>query len=186
MPVFETFAARKKASEQSGVVDVYIYDSLPTFLRRQLVLLFTSCIGPGHRSDDYYTVENNNRAWDFIAGVMCREVESFSPISGMALSFDQCMTYLQTSTDIDGVLSLVEICCRYMHTVVTTLNRHERENLGITQEARDGLKEISARFRQNAVGYSCDEGRIIRVDSEFVHAEIVKDALGSRDKVLAG
>ena len=43
--------------------------------------------------------------------------------------------------------------------------------------AASALAEINRRFEQHSVGYQFENGRIIRKDSELVHAEIVKPAL---------
>ena len=39
------------------------------------------------------------------------------------------------------------------------------------------IKELNQRFRENGVGYQYENNQIIRVDSEFIHAEAVKPAL---------
>jgi hypothetical protein len=37
--------------------------------------------------------------------------------------------------------------------------------------------ELNARFRENGIGYQFESGEIIRVDSQLIHAQIVKPAL---------
>jgi AbiJ N-terminal domain 4 len=44
--------------------------------------------------------------------------------------------------------------------------------------ATEAIEELNARFKKHGVGYVFTDGRIIRVDAELVHAEIVKPALG--------
>jgi hypothetical protein len=39
------------------------------------------------------------------------------------------------------------------------------------------IRELNARFRQHGVGYQYEGGRITRVDSQYVHAKVVKPAL---------
>ena len=39
------------------------------------------------------------------------------------------------------------------------------------------ISELNQRFREHAIGYQYENGQIIRVDSEFIHAEAVKPAL---------
>ncbi len=39
------------------------------------------------------------------------------------------------------------------------------------------IKELNFRFREHAIGYQFEDGMIIRTDSEFLHAEVVKPAL---------
>jgi hypothetical protein len=39
------------------------------------------------------------------------------------------------------------------------------------------IAEINQRFEQHAIGYTFESGKLIRKDSEFVHAEIIKPTL---------
>ncbi|RLC17483.1 MAG: hypothetical protein DRH93_17590 [Deltaproteobacteria bacterium] len=39
------------------------------------------------------------------------------------------------------------------------------------------IEELNARFLESGVGYQYVEGEIIRVDSQFIHSEVVKPAL---------
>jgi hypothetical protein len=41
----------------------------------------------------------------------------------------------------------------------------------------EGILELNERFLRAGVGYQFENGRIIRVDSQYVHAEVVKEAL---------
>jgi hypothetical protein len=40
-----------------------------------------------------------------------------------------------------------------------------------------GLVELNERFLEHGVGYQFENGKIIRIDSQYVHAEVVKEAL---------
>src|SRR5205807_3946954 len=54
--------------------------------------------------------EPSNEVWEKIARLMDREVESFCLASGDAYAYGHCTEYLVKSNDLDGVLSLIEIC----------------------------------------------------------------------------
>ena len=41
----------------------------------------------------------------------------------------------------------------------------------------NALSELNERFREHAVGYQYEEGQLVRVDSDLLHAEAVKPAL---------
>lgn len=49
---------------------------------------------------------------------------------------------------------------------------HGQENI-----KEDLIYQINFRFNENRVGYQFIEGRVIRIDSEFLHSEVVKPAL---------
>ena len=46
-----------------------------------------------------------------------------------------------------------------------------------SKRADDAIEELNSRFKEHGVGYQFTDRQIIRIDSEFVHAEIVKPAL---------
>jgi hypothetical protein len=61
------------------------------------------------------------------------------------------------------------------------LTSDRRELLGAVQNIADGLEEVNQRFRQHAVGYRYEHRNIVRVDSELMHAKVVKEALALLD-----
>jgi hypothetical protein len=143
MPVYETYAARAATAAKAGAPDVYVYDKLPPFLKKQISQILTESIPA---VDEY---------WTDVAKTMDREIESFSTLYGPGSG--SCLTYLAKSEDLEGVLSLIEICAGAM--------------------ARAEIDELNARFLQHGVGYQFENGQIIRIDSQYVHAEVVKEAL---------
>jgi uncharacterized protein DUF7014/AbiJ-like protein len=168
MPVFETYASRVAAAAKANSPDVYVYDELPRFLRTQISLIFNRCIGG-----------EDCPLWGEIAYWMKSETESYSDSSSEPCSiFDrdshaECMRYLQTSNDVNGVLSLIEFCAEFMANRATSddLARYER------YQNRDGIAELNMRFLRAGVGYQFENKRLIRIDSQYVHAEVVKEAL---------
>jgi hypothetical protein len=62
------------------------------------------------------------------------------------------------SGDIDKSLSLLELICRELSS--------------------EKVDDINFRLRQNAIGYQFENGEIIKIDNQFVHAEVIKPALG--------
>ena len=79
---------------------------------------------------------------------------------------------------LNGVLSLIEVCALVMANLAgtdrgTSIAYHR----GATADPVEGVVEINERFLRAGVGYQFENGRIIRVDSQYVHAEVVKEAL---------
>jgi hypothetical protein len=181
MPVFETFASRVAAAAKAGAPDVYVYDELPPFLRKQISQIFTDCIGPGWKPPRLYDdipPRNANAAWYEIARLMDREIESFSFPDGGGYAFGHCLEYLKTSTDLNGVLSLIEICTLAMSEIGASRDARQRlHDNGANEHPKDGIIELNERFFRAGVGYQFENGQIIRVDSQYVHAEVVKEAL---------
>src|SRR5262249_42173496 len=59
----------------------------------------------------------------------------------------------------------------------SNIGRYELEVRGAKCPPKDGLAEINHWFLQSGVGYQFEGGQIVRVDSQYVHAEVVKEAL---------
>jgi hypothetical protein len=190
MPVFETYASRDAAAAKAGEPDVYIYDQLPPFLREQICQIFTDCIGPGWRvpSNQFgSSPANANKEWESIASVMRRGVESFGKSilpNDRRYPYGQCINYIKISGDLGGILSLVEICGLEMIRLSEFYdpNGYRRADRGATADPSEGIVELNERFLRAGVGYQFENGRILRIDSQYVHAEVVKDAL----RLLAG
>ena len=61
-------------------------------------------------------------------------------------------------------------------SVVDRLTREfsYRKSRNASEIADQSINELNARFLENGVGYQYEAGEIIRVDSQFVHSEVVK------------
>lgn len=53
----------------------------------------------------------------------------------------------------------------------------DAEVRGAEEDPAEGLVELNQRFLHAGVGYQFENNQIIRVDSQYVHAEVVKEAL---------
>ena len=88
----------------------------------------------------------------------------------------RCMNHLATCPT-DAALDLIEISFRVINgDFARKFDRLQREDAGITQLADDAIEELNQRFQQHAIGYRF-EGTLVRIDSEEIHAEVVKPAL---------
>ena len=138
MPVFETYASRVAAAAKVGTPDVYTYDELPSLLRKQISKIFTECIGPG------------SPRWDATSYIMDKEIESYS-ITNNYDSYSDCITYLRTSYDVKGVLSLIEICAQEMAELSDSSGL--LYSRGATADPAEGIVELNQRFLRAGVGY---------------------------------
>jgi hypothetical protein len=78
---------------------------------------------------------------------------------------------------VPGALDIIELSFRVIDRVIRDLAPGDAENARISQSADDAIEELNHRFLQHGVGYQYVEGQIVRVDSQFAHAEVVKPAL---------
>jgi len=79
--------------------------------------------------------------------------------------------------DTDGTLDIIELSFRVIDHLAREFSRHQQQRAGIKQDADDAIQELNHRFREHSLGYQYVDGKIVRVDSQFLHAEAVKPAL---------
>jgi hypothetical protein len=82
---------------------------------------------------------------------------------------------LQEETDIDHWLDGLEICLRVIDTWIRK-DWHIFQN-AVETSPDDAIAEVNARLQEAAVGYQYVSKEIIRIDSLFIHRELVVPAL---------
>jgi len=176
MPIFETFSKREAKKAKAGKADVYQYESLPEAFRVQVSHIWTTAIGPYFLAvDPLYSEPWSNQAWRWIHDTLARELGVFSLVKGDQDKGTNCLRFLLTA-DTKGALDIIEISFRYIDRVVRQWPSYDKGRCQITQDADDAIEELNDRFRQHNVGYQYLGGELVRVDSQYVHAEVVRPA----------
>jgi Domain of unknown function (DUF7014)/AbiJ N-terminal domain 4 len=169
MAVVSLFSNRRKAAAKAGQPDVFSYDDLPAPFRVQVAHIWNDLLGHYNRSHDA------NARWVFMHDAFAREKGVF------ALTQDhdhqsRCINYL-LKCSTDDALDLIELVFRAMDNICEDKPDWHLENLGIALSAHKAIEELNQRFREHGLGYEFANGDIMRVDSQFVHAEAVRPAL---------
>src|SRR5689334_11064977 len=113
--VFETYERRRLAAQRAGEPDVFEYDQIPDFLRRQLVIILGDSIGI--YSESQYEHRKANSWWEALADIMTREVESFPRYRYDVSPYDRCVEFVRNEQNVDRWLSFVEVACRVLERV---------------------------------------------------------------------
>ena len=87
-----------------------------------------------------------------------------------------CQNYLLEAS-VDDALDIIEASFIYIDKIARKFNIHGRAKREITVTADEAIKELNERFRRAGIGYRFEDGKIIRIDSELIHSEVVKPAL---------
>ncbi len=176
--IYELFSQRKKRLTLSGAADVYQYIDVSPKLRVQTSQLLVDAIGPQYVMSPYglgRTPPDNVEAWQLIERTLCREI-GVNSVGRGSTECEQVLDYL-AKADVDGFLDVCELCARYIDRVVREWPGHELQRRGITQSPSDSIDELNFRFRAEGFGFQYENGTILRIDSEYIHQEIVKPAL---------
>lgn len=157
MSIIKLFSVREKEKEQAGKPDVYQYHTLPQPLRVQIVQI----------CDD--VLMHQDRSWEYIHNAVAREkgLFSLSRISSMN-SKRACSEYLLNASCLD-TLDLIELTFRVI--------KNNELRLHSTKQSEDAIQELNERFRLHGVGYQFVERQIVRIESQYMHAEAVQPAL---------
>ena len=176
MPILNLFSHRRRLAE-GNTPDVFIYDKLPETLRVQIIHILRASIGAYHvYTMRAYGVVENNAVWQDIHNAVAREHGAFTLGESHSID-DNCLSYFHAQPDVNKALDVIEVCFMYIDTIARTFDPPNRQGRGITQDADSAIAELNERFRRAGVGYRFEGGKILRVDSELIHSEVVKPAL---------
>lgn len=175
MTIFETFSKRQKRLERAGKQDVYQYENLPHEFRVQIIHIWKSSIGRYYMPRDAFGGEASpaNVFSETIHNTLTRELGVFALSEAMDDPNIQCQQYL-LKTDTSGALDIIELSFRVIERIVKNKRPYEAE---ITQDADSAIEELNHRFQEHGIGYQYVNGDLVRIDSEFIHAEAVKPTL---------
>jgi len=171
MAITNLFSKRQKQSLKE-IPDVYHYDDIPMPLRAQLVHILRDLFG---FVEEDYDINGCLRTFEKIHHMLCREYGRFhlSPRI-MDTSDNKVVDFIMKHAGHEQVLDTIEVSFR-----LAAFRVYSNE-LGPQISERDlsnAIAELNSRFREHGVGYQYGSGEIIRVDSQLIHAEVVKPVL---------
>jgi hypothetical protein len=184
MPTFELFSKRKKRAA-GGFQDVYKYDNIPEALRVQVVHIWGDTLGNPNRHMNSY--ENILEIYQSLVQTIRREYgvfrlreDTYDPEDSRYAFQEMCNFFLdlqgfRDKSATDKALDVIELTFKAIDLITRQFDYRLRQD---SNTAADGaIEELNARFKEHGIGYYYSGGTIMRVDSELVHAEIVKPAL---------
>jgi hypothetical protein len=179
--VFDLFSKRQKRL-RGEVPDVYMYDVIPEPLRVQAVHILRDALGGEAAyvagSHNYYTYPAVRGTYDAMNNVLCREYGVFSlvPYPSRNCVVEDIFNYLLKEPAHERVLDVIELALKCIDNGTRDWNYLHRQDA--SEQADAAINELNARFKEHGIGYEYKDGLLIRVDSELIHAESVKPALG--------
>ncbi|MDL5044999.1 hypothetical protein QQ054_02945 [Oscillatoria amoena NRMC-F 0135] len=172
MAIFNIFSKRQKKL-RGEFSDVFLYDQIPQTLRTQIALIITDAFGQAKTfGRDYPLI-----AYDFICNSLRKEYGKFSLTDRVNDNSPvQIINFFMNTDNYEEALDVIEICFKYINITI----RNDQSYLyytNINTSPDEAIDELNYRFKENGVGYQFEENEIIRVDSTYVHSEIVKPTL---------
>ena len=169
MPIFDTFAKRKRKAEQGDKPVVFRQDKLPEQFRIQVIHIWLTTIRDPRQGVIDLHEEDRERAWSALHDIMCRELGVFRLWDSSKTEMHDCQLFLLNSPSVDDVLSLIELS--FQMIVSQPIARFGG------QSPEDAVEELNHRFREHGIGYQFAGGKIISVESLYLHTETVEPAI---------
>jgi hypothetical protein len=173
MAIYDIFSQRqaaKKPKEQ----DPLRYD-LPEPLRQQICYILKDAIGYAVKRNPlgYRELTEGIKWWQQIVHAVKRE-RGLDRLSAAGNACDECLEAI-LGHDPEIALDLIDVAFRFIDKVARS-RRGDWTFHGRT-DPDDAIDELNHRFAQHGVGYRFEEGKLIKLDSEYLHSEVVKPAL---------
>lgn len=175
MAIIELYSTRKKKNN-GGNTDVYQYDELSTKLKSQILQILFDIFDKYSDRRRHYTEDN---AYDFLRNTLCREYGRFTLNNNNNARPDLIGWFLNRA-DIDEQLDFIELSFRYLELDIQKNLYNYIDSRGNQLPAHaisDAIEELNHRIKEDATGYQYTESTIIRVDSQFIHNDVVKPAI---------
>ena len=109
-----------------------------------------------HHPPDLYSILHETLAHEYGLFVLANGINDKNRVE----------TFLLEATDIERVLDVIEVALRLVD--------QKQPNFPDPSEA---INELNHRFREHGVGYQIEGSTVIRVDSNYIHKEVVRPAL---------
>lgn len=195
MGIFELFSSRQKKA-RGDVPDVYQYKEIPNKLRVQIIHIIKATIGTRENNSHYGGPTVSQVTYRKIHEILCKEYGVFSlSKQEYVTDFEAVYNYFLKSENVEECLDIVELTFKYIEFQVKPNQIQYSRDAGTKQIADDAIEELNHRFKESGVGYEFVSGEIVKIDSQFIHSEVVKPALmilqgekayaGARDEFLS-
>jgi hypothetical protein len=163
--VVNIFSKRQKKLN-NDTVDVYEYENIPSNLKVQVIHIFREVIDTEHYS--------KNEIYAQIHKILCKEYGVFTLKKYANNDEEAIFDFLLKSNNYQKSLDIIELFYRYFYMILKEKYKHHDS---YSKMINDSIVELNERFNENAIGYSFESGEVIKIDSKFVHAEVIKPTL---------
>ena len=163
MAVVELYSKRRKAELRAGEPDVYQYDLVPVSFRNQVVHILRDVFGEETDYGDSTAYE----FWTAVHDIIAREKGLMQLGRNFGRVSERCQEWFRAAK-ADDALDMIELTFLY---VDRSVREHDSDG------ATSAIEELNQRFREHDLGYQYENSAIIRLDSQYIHSEVIKPAL---------
>jgi len=169
MSIFNIYSKRIKKLKDKEI-DIYSYDKIPNKLKVQIILCI-QCFNKKIEFDP--NLSNFDSVCEEIHNILKKEYGVFSLYNNNLMDDrEQIEKFLFEDVDVNKNLDVIELLLNYIDYVCRTTVLDDNVKYG-----KEAIDEINERFKENGIGYSYTNGKIIRVDSTYIHNEVTKPTI---------
>ncbi|BEP36700.1 hypothetical protein GmRootV59_36720 [Variovorax sp. V59] len=168
--VYNLYSKRKRQLEKE-TSDIFTYDNFPSAFRVQVIYLWNYGFGDSHFPEIY-------ECYNIIVKILREESGKFALIDlgyNGKTSSEELQGYLLSSIGPSQILDAIELSFRVMNEIARKKYYARRPNASAFVDK--AINDLNTRFREHSIGYQFSNNEIIRIDSELIHAEVVKPTL---------
>ena len=179
---YEIFSKRQQRM-QGEIPDTYQYETIPDELRVQIFYIWgkmweTPCynnfeelqVSPS-AYNAYMSIETTLREEYGVLALDGRDVPNEDGYGFYWVVRD----FLLKTEDTNKVIDIIEVSFRYIDPMIRDISPDSISPDSISPD--EAINQLNQRFRQHSVGYQYESGQIVKVDSQYIHSEVVKPAL---------
>lgn len=173
MAVFDLYSKRQRRS-RDPVSDVYTYDNFPSAFRVQLSYMIQELLGD---IEQYSRNRQPRQAYSEIVKILRKEYgQKTLSKTHQTDAFSELHNFLLTEPDVERCLDAVELC----YSIGDSMARYRAyiDRSRANELVDECLAELNERFKEAGLGYELIDSRIVRIDSQLLHSEIVKPTIG--------
>lgn len=165
--------SKRRKREKGELSDVYQYDTIPIEFRRQVMFILQDATGV------FNSRSKGEEIFDAIIKILCREYGIPTLLSSEAQyysnSFYVIQEYLcvQKDSAVEQILDVIDLAFNIVNNYV----RESPHDFSPEQDVDSAIDELNFRFREHEIGYQFEQGQVIRIDEELIHAEVVRPLL---------
>ena len=175
----------KRTRVPEGLPNVYTYDLSEPF-RNQVIYIWRDAIGYGDQpfsnelKDTLLPQRYNsiNARYKKVNATLCEELGfDFNGLHPFIDWNNSCVTLRSffMKADTDYALDVIELM--FAEINLAQNDRNYMDTVQPSLRSIDAVQKLNARFLEHAIGFRLEQGKIIRIDSDFLHANAVGPAL---------
>ena len=176
---------KRRMRERGEYSDVYQYYELPQKFRVQIVHIWKETIETDLPIKQYHTTslggssKASREAYETVHNILLKELGLFElPVKHESYDgyFQKVSRYFLSVDDVELALTVLELMCQIILL-------YQGKDL-VDYSESEAIEETNTRLKEHGIGYQYENGQIIRVDSQLIHAEVVKPALELLNKSM--